>query len=253
MNERAAVVIPARYGSQRLPGKPLLRAGGRTIIEHVWQAVRRCKEVSEIVVATDDQRILATVQDFGGVAVMTSATARTGTDRIGELLPRLNADIIVNVQGDEPDMGPELVDTLIRALRSNPELGVATAAAPWPTGQSVSDPNRVKVVCAANGRALYFSRAAIPHSKTGPVEGGGWPLLHIGVYAYRRAALERFLALPESELERIEALEQLRLLENGIAVHVTQASKSPHGIDTEADFKAFEERLRGNGPVQGRS
>ena len=251
MNNQACIVIPARYGSTRLPGKPLLQAAGLTLIEHVWHAAMRCREASQVLVATDDERIAQVVRTFGGDARMTSVDAATGSDRIGELLPVIAAGIIVNVQGDEPDMDPDVVDGLINALRADTTLGVATAAAPWPTGVSVADPNRVKVVTDSRGRALYFSRAAIPHSKTGPVQAEGWPLLHLGVYAYRRAALERFLALPPSPLEQLESLEQLRLLEDGIAVQVVRASRCPHGIDTEADFKAFEGRVRGRGISQG--
>lgn len=242
MNEQACIVIPARHGSQRLPGKPLLEVGGKPLIRHVWDRAVRCREASRVIVATDDERIAAAVRDFGGLVRMTSITARTGSDRIGELLPTLDEGLIVNVQGDEPDIDPDLIDALIRTLRTDPQAGVATAAAPWPQDTPVTDVNRVKVVVDARGCALYFSRAAIPHSKTGPVRNADWPLLHLGVYAYRRAVLEEFLTLPPSPLEQLESLEQLRLLEHGVRIRVVRAQRSPHGIDTPEDLAAFERR-----------
>ncbi len=242
MSARAVVVIPARYGSTRLPGKPLLKAFGRTLIEHVWARAKLAKLPTEVLVATDDERIAEAVRSFGGQVRMTSRAAKTGSDRIGELLPSLAADVIVNVQGDEPDTDPELIDQLIEALGQERETQVATAAAPFPADEAVTNRNRVKVVMTETGRALYFSRAPIPHGKEGPILAGGWPLLHLGIYAWRREALARFLRLPQSPLEVLESLEQLRLLEHGIPVKVLRARRCPTGIDTPEDFEAFVRR-----------
>lgn len=244
----AVAVIPARFGSTRLPGKPLLEAGGIPLVVHVCRHVARCRELDGFLVATDDERIRKAVHAAGFEAVMTSPHHATGSDRIGEILPRLAAGVIVNVQGDEPEIEPELIDRLVRRLGEAPEAGVATAAAVFPAGVDPSDPNRVKVVTDAHGRALYFSRAWIPSPPRdgSPVPGrGAFPLLHVGVYAYRRAALERFLGLPRGELETVERLEQLRLLENGVAIGVVMTGHAPAGIDTPADFEAFRSRVEG--------
>jgi 3-deoxy-manno-octulosonate cytidylyltransferase (CMP-KDO synthetase) len=245
MTGRAVVVIPARYASTRLPGKPLLKAFGKTLIEHVWSRARLATRAAQVIVATDDERIAETVRGFGGEARMTSSQARTGSDRIAELLPHLDAEILVNVQGDEPDTDPALIDQLIQALQAESELAVATAGADYPADEDLSNPNRVKVVTDLSGRALYFSRAAIPHTKLGAQRTKDWPLLHLGIYAWRRAALKRFLALPQSQLEVIESLEQLRLLENGIPVKVVRTRHCPTGIDTPEDFENFVRRGRG--------
>ena len=168
-----------------------------------------------------------------------------GSDRIGELLPEIDADVIVNVQGDEPELDPALLDRLVGELESRPDLDVATAACPLPNGLAADDPNAVKVVMDAAGRALYFSRAPIPGHRPDrePREGDPWARLHLGVYAYRRAALERFLRLPQSALEQIESLEQLRLLENGMTVGVVTCERAPAGVDTRLEFEAFRQRV----------
>ncbi|MEE2712338.1 MAG: 3-deoxy-manno-octulosonate cytidylyltransferase [Planctomycetota bacterium] len=243
----AVAVIPARFQSSRLPGKPLLQAGGRPLIEHVWRRVREASRIERVLVATDDTRIAEAVAAFGGEAEMTSETHRTGSDRIGELLPSLEADVILNVQGDEPEIDPDVLDGLVEILESDPEIGVATAACPFPEDVDPSDPNAVKVVTDRRGRALYFSRAPIPGGKadstTSP--GMGWPLMHLGVYAFRRAEFEAFLASEQGALEQIESLEQLRLLELGIKVGVVTCARAPAGVDTLGEFEAFRARVEG--------
>lgn len=243
----AVAVIPARFGSSRLPGKPLLKAGGRSLIEHVWRRVRAADRIDGVVVATDDERILEAVRAFGGDARMTSADHRTGSDRIGELLPGIEADLIINVQGDEPELDPEVLNRLVAQLETQPHVDVATAVCPFPSDVSHEDPNVVKVVVDGTGRALYFSRAAIPGRRPDAPELDRvhWPLLHVGVYAFRRAALERFLTLPQSALEQIESLEQLRLLENGMTVGVVTCERVPTGVDTDVEFEAFRRRVEG--------
>ena len=248
---RAVAVIPARFASTRLPGKPLLLAGGRTLIEHVWARVREARSLDAVVVATDDERIAQVVRAFGGDARMTLPSHPTGSDRIGELLPHLDAEIVLNVQGDEPDIAPALIDRLVQRLRDDRELGCCTAACPFPDGGPVADPTRAKVVPAVRSRALYFSRAAIPANKPGdpgPLDSDPWPLLHLGIYAYRREVLQAFLTWPRGRLERIESLEQLRPLENGTSIGVDLCGEAPHGIDTPSDFAAFRAKWEGFRP-----
>ena len=246
----AVAVIPARHASQRLPGKPLLTAAGRTLIEHVYRRVAAAARIGRVIVATDDTRIVDVVTAFGGEARMTSPDHRTGSDRVGELLPGLTEDLVINVQGDEPEIASDVLDRLVEALEQDRSLNVATAACPMPESVAFTDPHAVKVVVGRTGRALYFSRAPIPGSKTGTggITNADWPLLHVGVYAFRRAALARFLVLPEGDLERIESLEQLRLIENDVTVGVVRCERAPAGIDTPEDFAAFVTRVETLGP-----
>lgn len=239
---RAVAIIPARLGSTRLPRKPLLDITGRPLVVHVVEAVRRSRRVSEVVVATDSQLVRETVESWGGRAILTRGDHLTGSDRIGEVLPDVPADIIVNVQGDEPEIDPEVIDGLIALLEARPDLDVTTAAAPINDEDRYLDPNVVKVVVTTRGDALYFSRSAIPGHKSNeasPLSRGGRALQHVGIYAYRRAALERFLTLPPSHLELMESLEQLRLLEAGARYGVIAIPQAHRGIDTPDDYAAF--------------
>ena len=234
-------VIPARFGSTRLPGKPLADVGGRPLIRYVWEAVRRARRIGRVLVATDDERIRAAVAEFGGEARLTSHDHRTGSDRIGELLPEITEDVVMNVQGDEPELDPDLLDELVTRLEDDPSCAVTTAATPFPEGRDPADPHSVKVVTDLGGRALYFSRAPIPGSPEGRQPHR--PLLHLGVYAYRREALVAVLGLQPGQLEVQESLEQLRLIENGIPVGVVRAVRAHKGIDTAPDLEAFRTRL----------
>jgi 3-deoxy-manno-octulosonate cytidylyltransferase (CMP-KDO synthetase) len=251
---RAAAVIPARYGSTRLPAKALLAETGRPLVVHVLERARAARRLSRVIVATDDVRIADAVRHAGGEAVMTRADHPTGSDRIGEVLPRLDADVVVNVQGDEPEIEPALLDRLVEALDADSGVDVATAATPIRDRARFADPNWVKVVCDRAGRALYFSRSPLPGGRPGAPDlwsQGGAPLLHVGVYAYRRAALETFLRLPPSPLEVAESLEQLRLVEYGLRYGVVTTNEAPRGIDTPDDYAAFvaRDRARRGGAV----
>ena len=254
-------VIPARFGSSRYPGKPLLNATGKFLIQHVVEQVRQARHVQEVIVATDDQRIISAVESFGTRAVLTATTHCSGTDRVAEVARRpefAQYRHFLNVQGDEPEIPPQTIDDLARLIATSPapEKGagsalppceMVTAAVPITDPAAINNPNVVKVVVDAVGRALYFSRSAIPYHRTdgGVAPGSGQPLLyrqHLGVYAYRRDFLLRLAAHPPCALEEYEKLEQLRALVMGATILVHDVPFAPHGIDTPADYEAFIQR-----------
>ena len=239
-------VLPARWGSTRFPGKPLHLIAGKPLIQHVWERCQQCRRLDEILVATDDVRILEAVFSFGGTAVMTSPDHPTGTDRIAEAVRAVpRATHIVNIQGDEPLIDPALIDELAATMINEPSLDMATAANPLdPADPAVGDPNVVKVVTALDGRALYFSRSPLPFFRN-PV--AGLPVLrHKGIYAYRRAFLERFVTWPPSPLEQAESLEQLRALENGATIQVLLTADTSPGVDTPEQAAFIEVLLSDN-------
>ena len=236
------IIIPARYASTRLPGKPLLDRTGKTLIQHVVEAAAAATRADEVIVATDDDRIMQAVTAFGARAVMTSRSCRTGTDRLAEAAESLglgDEDIVVNVQGDEPDIPPTCIDALVGLLAES-GAPMATLATPLPTDQA-DDPNKVKVVLAADGTAMYFSRAKIPFDRDG--QGEAQYLLHLGIYAYRVAFLKRFAAMAATPAEQSEKLEQLRALENGHRIVAAVVDYDAVGIDTPEDYAAFVARM----------
>ncbi len=229
--------------AQRLPGKPLLARTGKPLVVHTLEAARAARRVSRVVVATDDERIAAAVRAAGGEAVMTSPDCASGTDRVAEAAARLpGEDVVVNVQGDEPEIEPAALDALIEALEADPRVEMGTLAAPLGDPEEAARPSVVKVVMDGRGDALYFSRAPIPHRRD--PAGPAATLRHVGVYAYRRAFLARFAALPPTPLERTESLEQLRALEHGHRIRVVRVARAPAGIDTPEDYEAFVRRRR---------
>jgi len=239
---RVAVVIPSRYGSTRLPGKPLAQIDGRPMIWYVWDKARRAKIPSRVVVATDDERIASVVRGFGGEALMTSPECASGTDRVAEAARGMDEEIFINLQGDEPLMDPSVVDAVALPLVTEPDVLMATAALPGEDPGEFARPSVVKVVTDARGDALYFSRAPIPHYRdagTGPYRK------HLGIYGYRRDFLFRVAALPPSPLEEAERLEQLRVLQAGYRIRVVDVGHDSVGVDTPEDLKAVEERLCG--------
>lgn len=247
---KVAIVIPARFASTRLPGKMLLEVNGRPLIQYTWQQARASRLASSIVIATDDERIATAARAFGAVAEMTSPDCVSGTDRVGELFRsgRLDADIVVNVQGDEPEIEPGLIDAAAEILIEDAAADIATLAVPVASLEEYNDPNAVKVAIAGDGRALYFSRAPIPFVRDGFGDAQAADLgicRHIGLYACRRGALLEWTSAPETHLERLEKLEQLRALECGLRIRVATVAQAPPGIDTREDFKAFEKRLQG--------
>lgn len=248
---RAAIVIPARFASTRLPGKPLLRETGKTLIEHVYDLAAKVRGAQAVIVATDDERIRDAVRAFGGQAVLTRADHASGTDRIAEVAAGLpDVDVFVNLQGDEPQFDPRAVEQLIDLMRDG-RANMATLATPIRDRATYENPNCVKVVLADDGRALYFSRSPIPHVRDGqPDFASGRFLLHLGVYAYRRESLLRIAAAPPHPVEESEKLEQLRMLATGGTIRVEVVPAAHRGVDTPADYAAFvesysRERLRG--------
>lgn len=242
----ASVVIPARYGSTRFPAKILASATGRPLVQHVVDQVRKCKRVQEVIVATDDERIAAALRPFETRVVMTSPKHESGTDRVAEVAARcLPPGIVVNVQGDEPEIEPETVDALVERLEAEPELDMATAATAFPESADPGDPNLVKVVVSPAGRALYFSRSPIPfHRDLPPDARRPTYYLHLGIYAYRHEFLLRFSSWPPTPLETTERLEQLRALEHGRSIYVQKVARATHGVDTPEQYQAFVKRYR---------
>jgi len=241
----AAVVIPARWASARLPGKPLVPLLGRPMIEWVYAAAARCDRVSRVVVATDDARIGEACTAFGAEVAFTRPDHPTGTDRVAEVAAGLAADVVVNVQGDEPLLEPHLVDMLLDALESDPEARMATLVAPGEPDR-FEDPNCVKALLDARGRALCFTRAPVPAVRKGEPPPSYWQ--HLGVYAYERSMLLDFVQRPQSPLERIEHLEQLRVLEAGepIAVGRIEGWRGT-AVDVVQDVARAEAALRAAG------
>lgn len=248
---KVAIVIPARYASSRLPAKPLLNATGKYLIQHVHELATRAKCGADVIVATDDERILAAVRSFGGRAVMTDPNHPSGTDRIAEVAESLDAEVIVNLQGDEPQFASRDVDQLADFLANDPAVPMATLATPIRTAEDYRNPNIVKVVCDDAGRALYFSRSPIPMVRDGePDFGSGQFLQHLGVYAYRRDVLLRLAKTLPTALELTEKLEQLRALYHGIPIRVGVIPVAHKGVDTPADYEAFVRSYRA-GPTGG--
>lgn len=226
--------MPARYGATRLPGKPLADIGGRAMIEHVYRRAARAAVVDSVVVATDDQRIASAVEAFGGRAVLTSAAHASGTDRVAEAARALACDIVVNVQGDEPLIHPDVIGEVAGPLLADPDLVMSTLGLPL-AAEDAANPNVVKVVVGLDGRALYFSRAAIPHARDGQMPRQG-VLRHVGIYAYRRPFLLTLASLPRTPLEVAESLEQLRALEHGYGIAVVRTSHDSVAVDTPEDL-----------------
>ena len=227
-------IVPARYGSSRLPAKALAEIAGVPMIVRVWRQASKAKSIARVIVATDDERIAEPVRAAGGEAMMTSPEHESGTDRIAEVASKIDGDVFISVQGDQPFIAPADLDALAAAMISDASIQMATLATLIEDVLEWMDPNKVKVVCGADGNALYFSRSPIPYARD-----GGMPkeaLRHIGVYAYRRDFLMKFAALPMGVLERIEKLEQLRALEHGYVIRVVKSVGPSMEVDTADDL-----------------
>ena len=241
-------IIPARFASTRFPGKLLANKTGKYLIQHVYEQVCRARNVESVLIATDDPRIACACDEFDAPRQMTRSDHQSGTDRIAEVAATLQADIIVNVQGDEPEIAPENIDRVIELLQNDPYADMATLAAKFNRGEDLHDPNIVKVVVNQKGHALYFSRHAIPYHR----DSANTDIYrkHIGIYAYRREMLLRLAQTSPTPLEQAEKLEQLRALENNMVIAVADVEHHAVGIDTPQQYEEFVIRMQ---KTQGRS
>lgn len=242
-------VIPSRYASTRLPAKPLAPIAGRPLVQWVWEGASRASSLSELLVATDDERIATVARGFGARVVMTPPECPSGTDRIATAVAGLDADLVVNIQGDEPLMTGENIDACVRALAADAAASVSTPMVPLRDPADYTATHVVKVVSDAAGYALYFSRAPIPdRQRAGEGDddpGAPLAMKHLGLYVYRRAALEEFVRMPPSRYERLEKLEQLRFLEAGHRIRMVEVAHDSIGVDTPADVLAVEAVMAG--------
>jgi 3-deoxy-manno-octulosonate cytidylyltransferase (CMP-KDO synthetase) len=251
--------IPARYSSTRFPGKVLAKDTGKFLIQHVYESATKSlagqgRLIDKVIIAADDQRIVDAAKSFGAECVLTSVRHKSGTDRIAEAVADMDVDIIVNIQADEPEIDPGNIDYLARLLIDNPDYPMATLAAPFQNAEQIADPNIVKVVVTNHeprvtshkiGRAIYFSRSPIPYDREKAGVGKvGQYLRHIGVYAYRKEFLLKITTLPQSTLEKIEKLEQLRAIENGYSILVGKVKHTCDGIDTPEQYAEFVKRYK---------
>lgn len=280
---KIVVCIPARYASTRFPAKILAKGTGKYLVQHTWEQACKAKLPQRVVIAADDEKIVVAAREFGAECILTSTKHNSGTDRIAEAVGRSDADIVINVQGDEPRIDPDHIDLLARLMLDNPEVPMATLAAPFAAREQIADPNVVKVVVGTSGgaipcgcppyagqtsgtgqaqgpapthgaegttpnaplRAIYFSRSVIPYDRDRAGVGDvGSYLRHIGIYAYRRDFLMRITSLPQTTLEKLEKLEQLRAIENGYTILVGKVERTCEGIDTPEQYEAFAEQWR---------
>lgn len=226
-------VIPARYNSSRIPGKPLIEIAGRPMIQWVYDRAGQASGLAEVIVATEDERVLRTVEDFGGRALMTRSDHQSGIDRVAEVAETVQGDVFVNIQGDEPLISADTIERVCSPFEGDPRVQVTTARVEITDPEEINNPHVVKVVTNDQGRALYFSRAPIPYLRNEP----GSVYKHLGIYGYRREFLRMLSKLKPSKLEKVEALEQLRLLENGIPIQVVEVTKDSVGVDTLEDLE----------------
>jgi 3-deoxy-manno-octulosonate cytidylyltransferase (CMP-KDO synthetase) len=234
---KALGVIPARWSSTRFPGKPLFSIGGKPLLQRVWERCRRARSLNAVIIATDDMRIAEAAFEWGAEVALTSASHASGTDRVAEVAANAKEfGFVVNIQGDEPLIDPRLINRLVARLRSNRKIDIVTAGHPFARKIDMLSPHQVKVAVDRTGRALDFSRQPIAID-------GAKVLRHQGIYAFRRTALMKFVALKQSPRERAENLEQLRALENGVTVHVLVTKHGSPGVDTPQDAKALEQKL----------
>jgi len=241
---RTLVAIPARWGSTRFPGKPLHLIAGKPLVQHVWERCQECKQIDDVIIATDDARIAEAAASFGAKTVLTDPDHPSGTDRIAEAAKSFpDHRVVINVQGDEPLISPALIDELARTLRDDPAVKMITAAAPIQDAAQISDPNIVKVIFDTHGDALYFSRSPLPYQRN----PDAWPrsYRHLGIYGFQRSFLFQFVSWPPSRLEQTESLEQLRALENGTRIRVVLTDELSPGVDTPEQAAAIEKHLAG--------
>lgn len=243
-NPEVVIVIPARYASTRLPGKPLVQLAGKPMIQRVYERAKMAGSASRVIVATEDERIVRAVEGFGGQVRMTRSDHRTGTERVAEVAAHEKGDVFVNVQGDEPLLDPASVDAAVGALLEEPVAAIATVATPIKTPADIMDPNVVKTVLDFENNGLYFSRAPIPWVRDSVGKIQVRHLKHLGLYVFQRDALLEYPTLPQGELERIEQLEQLRWLENGWKIRVAEVEHDAVSVDVPEDVPRVEKLLQ---------
>ena len=242
---KVLVVIPARYGSTRFPAKVVASDTGKFLVQHTYERALSAKSVQDVIVATDDDRVMAACESFSGRCVMTSADHQSGTDRIAEAVANIDADIIVNLQADEPEIDPANIDYLIDLLGGDKDASMATLVAGFDNAEQVADPNVVKCITDASGRAIYFSRSPIPYDRdNGGIGDVGLYLRHLGIYAYRKDFLMQITKQPQTPLELTEKLEQLRVIENGHSIITGKVAQSWTGIDTPEQYAGFVKRMK---------
>lgn len=244
---KALGIIPARYGSTRFPGKPLAQLAGKPMVQWVYERAAQAQLLNEVLVATDDQRIFEAIKKFGGRVVMTRSDHPSGSDRIAEVAAKSDAEIIVNIQGDEPLIEPAAIDLGVKILLNHPAAQVGTLVRPIRDVADLRNPNIVKVALAQDHTALYFSRSAIPFCRGAQTEAEWLQqhtyFKHIGLYIFRRDLLLQFVKWPMGVLERVESLEQLRLLEHGVKIHVALTEYEAQSVDTEDDWDVLRKEL----------
>jgi len=243
----AVVVIPARYGSTRLPGKPLLSLAGKPMIQWVYERATEISPQIEVIVATDDQRIAEAVRAFGGHAVMTPESIQTGSERVGFVSENLDCDIVINLQGDEPLIAAQAIATALKQMQEDSSIQIATLGTGLEDDGEWQKPSVVKVLTDEKGDAIYFSRAAIPFHRDDDFSPHAGLMRHLGVYLYRKSFLMSYLSWPESPLEKREKLEQLRILEKGFRIRVVPTDYFSPGVDTPDDIKIVESLLKERG------
>ena len=241
---KVVVVIPARYGSIRLPGKPLVLLAGKPMIQRVYERAKMAERADRVIVATDDERIVKAVEGFGGEARMTRTEHRTGTERVAEVAAHEQGEVFVNVQGDEPLLDPNAIDVAVNSMLEEPQASIGTVATPIKTPGDIMDPNVVKAVLDFDGNAIYFSRAPIPWVRDTASKIQVRHLKHLGLYVFQREALLEYPTLPQGELERIEQLEQLRWLENGWKIRVAEVEHDAVSVDVAEDVARVEKLLQ---------
>jgi 3-deoxy-manno-octulosonate cytidylyltransferase (CMP-KDO synthetase) len=245
-------VIPARYGAIRFPGKPLADICGKPMVLHVYDRAKQARSLTDLVVATDDNRIFSVVEQAGGKAIMTSVDHQSGSDRLGEVARKIEADIIVNIQGDEPLLEPQMIDKMVEPLTNDKTILMGTLKKRIVDPEDLQNPNIVKVVCDKAGFALYFSRSLIPYPKTGWKDASIHGLAesdlafykHLGLYAYQKEFLLQFTKLPISYIEKVEGLEQLRALDNGYKIKVVETKFDTIAVDTPEDLEKVKQILK---------
>ena len=242
MSLRIVGVIPARLGSTRLHEKVLKPIQGKPMVAWVWRRAKQAKKLQDVIVATDDARIVSVVESFGGKAMMTDVAHPNGSSRIAEVASKIQADVFINIQGDEPMMDPKGIDQLAAVFEQKKDVQVGTLAVRKTSVEDYENPNVVKVVCDAEGRALYFSRSPLPYFREKPAQGITY-LKHLGIYGYRKAFILDFVKWKPGVLENFEKLEQLRILERGIPIQVIETAHDSWSVDTEEDLVVVEGKM----------